>query len=220
MQNTGNPDFSAPDFNDPKAWWMCIEAAAPATLLVIIQSRLGAVASVTDAEDILQETYLKAWQAKARLEWRGHKAFRSWLLTLADHCIADRKDHVHAARRDVGRTVRIDWQGDNGSNSEIPAGSTTPSRVAMHRERAAAIRSALEQLPDEVREVIRLRLIEQMEMREVAEQLSLPLTTVQHRCRRGAVLFRDRLREVIAGHLSTAAPTPATPPVSMKTCGE
>jgi len=79
-----------------------------------------------------------------------------------------------------------------------PVVTTTPSRVASFREQAEVFRAAIECLLVDVREVLRMRILEQRELGEIARMLDLPLATVQHRVRRGAKLYRDRLRTALA----------------------
>jgi hypothetical protein len=57
-----------------------------------------------------------------------------------------------------------------------------------------AMVEALEALPMEVREVVRLRLFDELSLEEIAGQLALGLSAVRHRFRKGAELYRQRLR--------------------------
>ena len=60
-----------------------------------------------------------------------------------------------------------------------------------------AMSKSLEDLPEEVREVVRLRLFEDQEIAEIAEKLSLGESAVRHRFRKGAELYRERLRALL-----------------------
>jgi DNA-directed RNA polymerase specialized sigma24 family protein len=71
--------------------------------------------------------------------------------------------------------------------------STTPSRIAAHRERSEVLREALASLPDELRDVVRLRLFEDLTCEQVAERLGLGVSAVKHRFRKGGALYRERL---------------------------
>jgi|GEM_PF-1907924 len=88
-----------PAFDTADGWWRVIEACGPPSLLLVIEHRLGDLRRFFTAEDILQESLLRAWRARATVEWRGQRAFRAWLLTVIDHCILDGRDHVVAAKR-------------------------------------------------------------------------------------------------------------------------
>lgn len=184
---------------DPEVWSNVIQAANPATLLVAIGWRLDPhLKQNLSAEDIWQETLLKAWQRRAEFVWQDISAFRRWLLTIAERLIADHRDHLHAQKRDVARERRIEQEGTSSSGPQLePWSSTTPSRVASARELAAAIERVLAELPDEFREVIRLRLIENLPVQEIADRLGLGESAVRHRFRRGSELYQQRLRALL-----------------------
>ena len=209
----------------PVAWDDLIQAAGPPSLLVVIESRMSAALRRRIApEDIFQEALLHAWRDRARCEWRGVKAFRSWLLSIIDHRIRDAADREDAEKRGGGRAVVSINTGESGSFSGTGAGqpvmppalvaSTTPSRVAIYREQAQAMRAAIEALPDELREVVRLRLFEQRTIEQIAAQLSLGEAAVRHRFRKGAEAYQRRLTAALASRshspAADSAPRPHT----------
>jgi RNA polymerase sigma factor (sigma-70 family) len=161
----------------------------------------------------LQETLLRAWNARSTLQWRGYRAFRSWLLTIADHCIADARERLFTAKRGAGNVGSLNYSNGDRYAFEDPAASTTPSQVARYKEEALIIRAALADLPDDVQEIVRLRLFEQVPLQSIATRLGLPLSTVQHRIRRGAALYQGRLRTALAAS-TFAAPKVSADPVS------
>lgn len=184
--------------DDPDTWSSVIQAANPAALLVAIRSRMGtALAELATPDDIWQETLLCAWRQRGSFRWQGTPAFRRWLLSIAEHCVEDCRDHFKAGKRDAARTRR--WTGGGSDDGALPEpwASTTPSRVAAARELAAAMQGALESLPDQLREVVRLRLFDELTIEEIAARLQLGESAVRHRFRRGAETYRDRLRALI-----------------------
>jgi RNA polymerase sigma factor (sigma-70 family) len=187
---------------DPSDWNRLLDAIGPASLLVLIEGRMSAaLAQKASAEDILQESLMQAWRDRASCQWRGVRAFRSWLLTIIDHRIRDLADREHASKRGGGATeFRFGAMGGVSREgcSWGPAGSTTPSRVAMTRERAACMREALQSLPEEYREVVRLRVFEQLNLEVIAIRLGLGVSGVRHRFRKGAELYHRRLRAALA----------------------
>jgi RNA polymerase sigma factor (sigma-70 family) len=198
------PDLPNPlHSQDPADWEALVQAIGPPALLVIVESRLGpGLKARMSAEDILQDALLHAWRDRWRCEWRGLKAFRCWLLTIIDNRIRDAADH-HAALKRGGapnRAVALAASGnsqDFGSASRglapEPAISTTPSRIAIHAEQAAAMRTALESLPDELREIVRLRLFEQRPIDDIAARLNIGSSAVRHRFHKGAEMYQRRL---------------------------
>src|SRR5262249_10514660 len=155
-----------------------------------LRARLG-------AEDILQDVLLHAWRDRSKLRWEGMRAFRSWLLTSADRRIVAAANYFEAQKRGGGRFDAADaaerWEplrsrapGEKASMpsmSAIPGGTTTPGRMAAYREQATAMQGTLESLPEEVREVVRLRLFAQQPVDAIAQALGIGESAVRHRMR-------------------------------------
>jgi RNA polymerase sigma factor (sigma-70 family) len=59
--------------------------------------------------------------------------------------------------------------------------------------------SALDALPDDLREVVRLRLFEELTLEEIAARLNLGVSGVRHRFRRGGTLYQQALVEALGG---------------------
>ena len=78
------------------------------------------------------------------------------------------------------------------------AATTTPSRIGMHREQAERMRLALECLPESLREIVYMRLMEQRTVPEIASLLEVSEKTVRYRFYKGAELFRARLRTIVS----------------------
>lgn len=201
--------LDSPDLSSPAEWERLIAAVDPASLLFVIERRLGAgLRAQYSAEDVLQEALLQAWRSRGELEWRGLPSFRQWLLTIVERRIRDLADLVAARKRGGGLTpVSLDASrgcgvttagGDNG----FPASTTTPSRLAMYREQADAMQRALESLPEELREVVRMRLFEQRPLLEIAAHLSIGEAAVRHRFRKGSELYVLRLKSELGSQVS------------------
>lgn len=204
MSEDANPLLSS----SPQAWERLIEEVEPASLLLVIERRLGAaLKGLLAPEDVLQEALLMAWRDRRSFEWRGLRSFRAWLLTIIDHRIARAAERQAAAKRAApGRSLTSD--GDTVlPESDYPAGSTTPSRVAMYREQAETLRQALDGLPEEHREIVRLRYFEQRTLEEIAATLGLGVSAVRHRFRKGSEAYVRRLRAALTSR-------PPAPPES------
>jgi len=175
-------------------WVERIEAIGPASLLVAIERRLGqTLRDRVSAEDILQEALLSACREVQRLEWRGHRQFRSWLLRVIEHRIAD-----EARRQERGeRRPRNDQAVDDAFAAAV-AQSTTPSRLAVYREQAGLIRQALERLPEPERRIVCARVIDQRPLAAIAEELGLTVGVVRQRFRAGAELYQIMLHRGLA----------------------
>jgi RNA polymerase sigma factor (sigma-70 family) len=191
----GNPLLDA----SPQGWERLVESLGPATMLVCIESRMGArLRKTCSAEDIWQETLLSVWRDRSAVKWRGPSAFRRWVLAVAENRIRNAADRLAAGKRGAGAaTVRLSEEQPSASDAPPLIASTTPSRVATLREHAAAMRAALDRLPDDLREVVRLRVFEELAVVEIASQLQLGESAVKHRLRRGAQLYQGHLRAVL-----------------------
>ncbi|MFN0008732.1 MAG: RNA polymerase sigma factor [Planctomycetota bacterium] len=212
MTDTPNPLLS----DSASDWERLIESVDPASLLLVIDRRMtAALKKVVTAEDILQESLLHAWRDRKKFQWQGTRSFRSWLLTIADHRIQDNADRAGADKRGGGRVdLSLAAFGDrNGSTTSegqaLPAGSTTPSRLAVYREQAEVMRAALDGLPEEFRDVVRLRLFEHCALEEIAERLQIGASAVRHRFRKGSELYLGRLRSALGSQSRLASPESA-----------
>ena len=214
-----DPDNNPLLSGSPRAWDDLIESIQPASLLVLIESRMSErLRARYTAEDVLQESLLMAWRDRHRCVWKGTRAFRAWLVAIIENRIRDLADFESAQKRGGVGGVTGAGTGDSvelPSNlaaapatagathdgarpaAREPARSTTPSRSASHREQAAAMRRALADLPDDVRDVVRLRLFEKHSIEEIAGELKIGESAVRHRFRRGAALYQLRLMSVM-----------------------
>ena len=189
-----------PPHQDPNAWDRLIERAGSGSILVLISSWMSMrLKQQLSAEDIWQETLWMAWRDRDKHRWQGPHSYRGWLLAIAKNRIRDAADRMDAKKRGGDRKLEtfsaLVGSRDGSVSALLPAGSTTPSRVAGHAERAAAMAAALGSLPSELEQVVRLRLFEQLPMRSVAERLGIPLPTAKKRMFRGATLYRAKLKE-------------------------
>ncbi len=199
MTDSGRDDGANPLLDpSPVAWERLLERFGPASMLVCIEARMSPrLREHTTAEDIWQETLLYVWRDRTAVEWRGYPALRRWVLTVAENRIRNAIDHLEAARRGGGKVPLPLGDDDPRTGAPPPpATSTTPSGMAVLREQAAAMQAALARLPDDVREVVRLRLFEEMPVAEVAQALGLGESAVKHRFRRGAELYEGHLRDL------------------------
>lgn len=180
-----------------------VESLGTASLLVAIESRMSAeLLARVAAEDILQEALMHLWRDRERIEWRDTKSFRSLVLSIADHRIHDAADREFAQKRGgaggAALPVRLVGQSSSDSAHPGPIGSTTPSRNAIVREQADAMRAALATLPDDVREIVRLRLFDELSTQAVADRVGLGLSATKHRFLKGAKLYRELLSAELA----------------------
>ena len=135
-------------------------------LVAWVTARLGPLLRAKlEAEDIVQEILIQANSAIPAFEPRGKRAFRAWLFTIAEHCIAAASDRFRAAKRDARRETSI--------QTRIPARQTSPSMAAARREEWDLLLDALRALPERYRTVLRLRRLEHRSNEEAAQTLGV-----------------------------------------------
>src|SRR5215208_718250 len=120
------------------------------------------------AEDLTQHIFMKAWEAINRYQWR-ELPFQHWLLRLARNTVIDHYRSTKPANASL-----LDPIGDG----------VDPEAELAQTEMIQTLQEAVRQLPDEQREVIVLRFIEQMPHADVALHLGKSAATVrviQHR---------------------------------------
>jgi RNA polymerase sigma-70 factor, ECF subfamily len=138
-------------------------------LAVLIHHSLGPqLQSTLTVDDVLQETWLRAFQQMDQFSPNGPGSFMRWLGTIARHVIVDEARKVNRQKRQ-GRAVR--FRSDSNPNGPDPAVSLTPSRMLFRKEAVRVLLERLDALPPQYREVIVLARIEERSTREIAEHL-------------------------------------------------
>ncbi len=135
------------------------------------------------AEDLAQESLLKAWAKRAT--FAGRSGVRTWLFTIARNAWRDRLRR----KRTRPESEPMDQAAD------IPANTPDPSAPAMRGELAAAVHAAMERLPDEQREVLALRESEGLTFAQIAELLDIPLATAKSRARYALLKLSEDLHD-------------------------
>lgn len=142
-----------------------------------------------EAEDVLQQTFMSAWQHIGR--FRGEASVRTWLLTIARHEAFARRTKLLRERvdptpiDDLG--VRAGW------------GGPSPEQLVMESERAALVQAAWMRLDPEDREILTLRDLEGLPGDQAAAVLGLGLAAMKSRLHRARLALAACVREEM-GH--------------------
>jgi RNA polymerase sigma-70 factor (ECF subfamily) len=144
----------------------------------------------SDAEDVVQETFLRAWHSLAR--FRGESSLKTWLYAIALNRARARHGTLSRLRAvfTPGRT-REDDAFASLDDAADPA--LSPEENAVLTERRRRLREAVRVLPDEFRTTVVLRDLEGLSYEEVAEVLGIPVGTVRSRLARGRALLKEML---------------------------
>lgn len=137
------------------------------------------------AEDLVQETFLRAY--RARRGWRSEGSALGWLLTIARHLLLSRVKHH---RR--WRIVPLDIVLESGLQSE----TGVPEETIIRRERQDAVRREVLRLPRHHRDVIVLSVYGELRYAEMAELMGTTETRVRQRAYHARQVLRGRLSEM------------------------
>ncbi len=152
-----------------------------------IERLIGRMVRDTDlVEDIAQETFIRAYRALA--QFRGEAQFYTWLYRIAVNTA--KKALVDLKRDPVVSESALRGGGDDEDETSAVenelTSAETPETILAAKEIAAAVNSAMEALPEELRQAVTLREIEGLSYEEIAEAMNCPIGTVRSR------IFRAR----------------------------
>ncbi len=168
------------------------EAEALASLNSLYRAALRLTRVPADAEDLVQETYLKAFRAADQFEPGTN--LRAWLFTILHNTARNR------ARDRARDTVSIDSEiVDRAADAPPPAGRSisageTPESLLLRETLAPDLQAAIDDLPEQFRQAVWLRDVEEFSYAEIASMLSIPAGTVMSRISRGRRLLFEKLK--------------------------
>src|SRR5262245_26180175 len=169
------------------------EAEALSSVDSLYRTALRLTRVPADAEDLVQETYLKAFRAADTFEPGTN--LRAWLFTILHNTARNR---VRDRARDV---VAVDSDVVERAGELQPATglADTPETALLRQTLAPELQAAIDALPDAFREAVWLRDVEEFSYAEIAKMLSIPIGTVMSRISRGRRALHDALQRARAG---------------------
>lgn len=169
--------------HDPAAFEQLIVTHGP-QLQRMLRRMLG---SAPDAEEVLQETFLKAWRGIER--FRGEALFSTWIYRIAIN--EARRRQAYDSHR---RALPID-----DVMLELPDLAEGPASLAESAELESFIEQCVAELPASYREAVVLRDVEGLSNEEAAAVLELDIRNFKSRLHRGRVAIRRRVEEHFGG---------------------
>jgi RNA polymerase sigma-70 factor, ECF subfamily len=136
-----------------------------------------------DAEDLVQETYLKALRSFA--SFQSGTNFRAWMFQIMRNTFLS-----SCSTLDRRMTVAMDSEEDG---PELAVDTETPETIPMVGRNPRFVQRAINDLPVHYREALLLSEVEEMSYREIAEILSIPTGTVMSRLARARKTVRESL---------------------------
>src|SRR3982750_3069646 len=138
-----------------------------------------------DAEDLVQDTYLKAFRSAAQFQ-RGTN-LKAWLFTILHNTFRNMLRHDGRSPIDV----------DSEYVDQAPANAATehsPEELLTRATLDVDLQAALDALPDAFRQAVWLRDVEELTYAEIAEVLAVPIGTVMSRISRGRRALYERMQ--------------------------
>ena len=151
-----------------------------------------------DVEEILQETFFRALEARGRFTWQGEGSFHSWLCGIARNVLFK-----------AGRRAEKDRRLQTGDDRA--ARDTSPSRKAVRNERFDRLAESLKRLRPDYREVLHLARIDGLKTDEIARRMGRSQSAVKHLIARALKKLRKEFGDTESLHL---------PPRSLEVEGE
>src|SRR6266446_4643600 len=156
----------------------------------------SATGSLSQSEDLAQETFVTAWKQLADL--REPEKLRSWLCRISRNLTFD-------ALRRQGREP-IHKAEPLEEIQESPASEPLPSDYTISREEEAILWRSIERIPENYREPLVLFYREHQSVEKVAAALDLSEDAVKQRLSRGRHLLREEVLSFIEGALERSSP--------------
>jgi RNA polymerase sigma-70 factor, ECF subfamily len=167
------------------------EAEALASIDSLYRTALRLTRSPADAEDLVQDTYLKAFRAADTFEPGTN--LRAWLFTILHNTARNR------ARDRARDNVTIDSETVEQAADLLTSGGdadATPEALLMRETLTPELQAAIDALPEAFREAVWLRDVEEFSYAEIAAMLHIPAGTVMSRISRGRRMLFDRLQHL------------------------
>ena len=146
------------------------------------------VGNSADVNDVAQEAFIKAY--KAINNFRGESSFYTWLYRIVVNAAktylesnSKRKNHIDV---DSEEFQSIDAQG-------VLTSKESPDKIIESQELQQVILSAMNELPEELRQAIMLREVEGMSYEDMADLLQIPIGTVRSRIFRARQFIEEKM---------------------------
>ena len=159
---------------------------------------LRMVGNATDAEDLVQETFLRAYQGLPQFD--GRASLGTWLYRIATNlCI----DHQRRRARRVQTVSYSEGEDEEGEPAawDFPDQQTpNPLEAALNRELEAVVEDAIDKLSPKLKTVLLLYDVEELSYEEIARVLGIPIGTVKSRLNHA----RTQIQKAVAAYLDDA----------------
>ncbi len=199
--------------HDQTAFVAFIDLRQP-QLLAFIGKRLSEqLRTKIEPRDIFQELSVSCLGSFNDVDFAGRDPFR-WLCQQAERRIIDaHRHHFGAQKRAAGREVGIHGSGSSGDDAGIEnylaASMTSPSAAFSRGQKEFYLAEAMEQLPDDAREALKLRYLQGLPSKEIAEKIGKSDAATRVLLSRALKRLQEMLAENVAFQTLLAQGKPA-----------
>ncbi len=156
-----------------EAMGQALEAYRAYLLLIANRQLDPALRAKGGASDLVQETFMEAMRDFPRFQGNSSDELQAWLRQMLLHNVANfARGYRGTHKREVGREVALERETPSGGHGPgVAADTPSPSGQAMAQEETESLERDLAQLPDDYKEVIRLRHQDGLSFAEIAQRL-------------------------------------------------
>jgi RNA polymerase sigma-70 factor (ECF subfamily) len=169
-------------------------------LVAYVQSHFpDELRNTLDPQDIVQDTWLRAIRSLSEFKHSTSDPVYRWLVTIARNVIADQLRYVRRLKR-KGMRVQTNRGDENRSVvrllEELALYQRTPSKSAASRELMAALDSAIERLPPDQGQALRLRYLARLDITDIAKKMNRTAGSISMLCNRALKSLRGEMRSM------------------------
>ena len=179
MQPAGNAAIGKARHGDREAFRALVDTHARAVYRLAYRM----IGNQSDAEDMVQETFLRAWKQIDKFD--GRASFSTWLYRICANCSLD---HLRAHKRNV----------DLEATAELVSVSPSPERLAQSSQIVARLLPALQELSEMERVAFVMRHYEGVGIDEISEALGVQKGAAKHSVFRAVQKLRRALEPVVS----------------------
>ncbi len=197
MRIRGAKNAPEQGFQGPAARAATFDVEALAHVDSLYRTARRLTRSAADAEDLVQDTYLKAFRAADSFE--SGTNLRAWLFTILHNTARNRfrdraRDAVTVDSEAVERAADASVAGGTG-------GRVTPETLLLRETLGPELQAAVDGLPEIFRQAVWLRDVEEFSYAEIANMLGVPAGTVMSRISRARRLLFAQLQHLKPAHV-------------------
>ena len=146
------------------------------------------------AEDLAQEVFLRVYRSRSNYE--ANAKFTTWLYRIATNLAVNYARDTRHERPDVTRSLDEPDE-ETGTKLDLPDRAATAEQSLLRRERMAAIRAKVQELPERQRIAVIMHKYQQMDYREIAKVLKLSESATKSLLFRAYETLREQLKDFL-----------------------